>query len=334
MAKISVIIPVYNAASTIKKCIRSVLNQSEHDLEVIVIDDASNDLSENIVHQIALVDCRVKYIRQDKNRGPAAARNKGIDYATGEYVTFVDADDELLPEMEKMLVSNMKVYHADMSACGYYLVSQQSVINGTEHDGDTPFSMSALDASKAIAMKNGCCMKGYVWCKLFKKRIIDENNIRFNESLYMCEDELFCHEYLLHCKKHIVYDPRPYYCYFYSPEGLTNAKLNQNKMTVFDAYDNIINMCSNFHDYELTELLEANKLCWITEVIKIAVKYMDESQFVFSDIAFNMMSIYMKKYFINAFIKKKTKIRVIQLKIMYPIYMKYRCFRAVIRRLV
>lgn len=334
MVTISVIIPVYNAASTIKNCIMSVLRQSQNDIEVIVVDDVSSDASEKIVRQIALIDQRVKYIRQDINRGPAAARNKGIENATGKYVTFVDADDTILPEMEKMLVSNMNTYDADMAACGYYLIGQESRINGTEHDGETTILMSALDASKAIAMKNGCCIKGYVWSKLFKKRIIDQNNIRFNESLRMCEDELFCHEYLLHCEKHIVYDPRPYYYYVYSPDGLTNSKLSQNKMTVLNAYDKIINICSGFHDFELIELLEANKMCWITEIIKIAVKSKDEAQLHFSDSAFNMMNENVKNYYTNAFIKNKTKIRVIQLKLLYPIYVKYRLFRPIIRCLV
>lgn len=334
MVTISVIIPVYNAAQTIESCIMSVLKQSQHDLEVIVVDDASSDSSEEIVRQIALVDKRVKYIRQDKNRGPAAARNKGIEKAIGKYVTFVDADDTILPEMEKSLVSNMETYDADMAACGYYLIDQEAKINGTEHDGTAIVLMSALDTSKAIAMKNGCCIKGYVWSKLFKKRIIDENNIRFNESLRMCEDEPFCHEYLLHCDKHIVYDPRPYYYYVYSPEGLTNSKLSQNKMTVFNAYDNMINMCFGFHDSELIELLEANKMCWITEVIKIAVKSKDEMQLYFSNSAFDMLTENMKNYFTNTFIKNKTKIRVIQLKLLYPIYIKYRFSRSIIRCLI
>ena len=97
MSCLSIIIPVYNAEKYLNKCIDSILNQSFKDFELLLIDDGSKDLSGKICDKYAEVDERVK-VFHIQNGGPAKARNLGIKYATGIYIEFVDADDELIPE--------------------------------------------------------------------------------------------------------------------------------------------------------------------------------------------------------------------------------------------
>ena len=92
---VSVVIPTYNRACLLGRAIQCVLNQSFQDIEVIVVDDASQDNSADIVN--SLDDSRIKYLRHEKNRGGSSARNTGIKAARGEYIAFLDDDDEWMP---------------------------------------------------------------------------------------------------------------------------------------------------------------------------------------------------------------------------------------------
>ena len=101
---VSIIIPTYNRAHLIGRAIQSVLNQTYQNFEIIVVDDGSTDNTEEMIKEFQKHDKRIKYIRHEKNRGGAAARNTGIKVARGEYIAFQDSDDEWLPEkLEKQM---------------------------------------------------------------------------------------------------------------------------------------------------------------------------------------------------------------------------------------
>lgn len=112
---VSVVIPTYNRALTIKRSVCSVLNQTHSDLEVIVVDDCSTDNTEEIVKSIK--DKRVSYIKIEKNRGANYCRNMGITMAKGEYIAFQDSDDEWLPEKLEKQLKYMKETSADFCFC-------------------------------------------------------------------------------------------------------------------------------------------------------------------------------------------------------------------------
>lgn len=111
---ISVIIPTYNRAATIKRAAESVLAQTVHDLELIIVDDGSTDNTREIVNSIS--DERVIYIYQE-NAGACAARNNGIDHARGEYITFQDSDDAWHPDKLERQIATLKEYGADVCFC-------------------------------------------------------------------------------------------------------------------------------------------------------------------------------------------------------------------------
>ena len=113
--KISVVIPTYNRARLIKKSITSILNQTYKNIEIVVVDDASSDNTEEIVKSIE--DSRIKYIKLKKNSGACVARNMGIKAAKGKYISFNDSDDEYLPEKIEIQYNNLIKNNSDMDFC-------------------------------------------------------------------------------------------------------------------------------------------------------------------------------------------------------------------------
>ena len=116
MYKISVIVPVYKAETTLCRCVDSILSQTYRDLEVILVDDGSPDSSGAICDAFAEADSRVRVIHQ-KNRGVAAARNSGLDLASGDYITFVDSDDYIDKTMYLSMMNIVDEYECDVVLC-------------------------------------------------------------------------------------------------------------------------------------------------------------------------------------------------------------------------
>lgn len=119
--KISVLVPAYNVAPWLPDCLNSILTQTYQNLEIIVVNDGSTDNTESILDRYAQMDGRIVAIHQD-NAGLVAAREIGIAHATGDYVTFVDGDDTIAPDMYERLLSNALKYQADISHCGMNFV--------------------------------------------------------------------------------------------------------------------------------------------------------------------------------------------------------------------
>lgn len=118
---ISVIVPVYNIAEYLPRSIGSILNQTYANIEVIAVDDGSKDDSFRVLRELSVGDSRLRVIHQD-NGGVTKARLTGIQAATGDWIGFVDGDDEIEPDMYDHLLKNAKQYGADISHCGYQMV--------------------------------------------------------------------------------------------------------------------------------------------------------------------------------------------------------------------
>ncbi len=125
--KVSVIIPTYNRANLVGRAIKSVLNQTYRDFELIIVDDCSTDNTDEVIKEFQKIDNRIIYLKHDKNKGGSAARNTGIKVAKGEYVAFLDSDDEWLPEkLEKQIIHlNENHFGALISYTGYIRVNDK-----------------------------------------------------------------------------------------------------------------------------------------------------------------------------------------------------------------
>ena len=190
MSKISIIVPVYNAAETLPDCLKSILSQQGVDFEVILINDGSTDDSGIVCDRLAATDPRVTAIHQ-LNGGVSSARNAGLEAATGEYVAFIDADDALLEGALK----NMSTENADLVVAGYIkgnltcTPADDQLFEGAEQIS------SFLDAS---ILMDKLTLLNTVWCKLFRSDIIKSAGLKFDETLRYGEDKLFVLKYLTH----------------------------------------------------------------------------------------------------------------------------------------
>ena len=195
---ISIIVPVYNVEDYIEKCIDSIVNQTYKNIEVILVDDGSTDLSGKICDHYAKNDSRIKVIHKN-NEGLSSSRNSGLNNATGDFIAFVDGDDYISPTMYEMLFELINKYHADISMCGTISV---------DHEGKF-LEEKQNDPNKKIILKGDEIIDAYladfddykrvavtVCNKLFRRSLFDQ--IRFLEGKYF-EDTFIGYEILRQC---------------------------------------------------------------------------------------------------------------------------------------
>ena len=169
---ISIIVPIYNAEKYLDKCLKSLVNQTKRELEIILINDGSTDGSENIIKKYK--DKRIKYFK-NKNQGIGKTRNFGIEKATGKYIMFVDSDDYIdLNSCEKMYEKKKK-NNLDVVMCDFYKVYDDGKI---EEVRTSSFADSTLKENPDIITE-------YLspWAKIYNLEMIDKNHIKFVENL-------------------------------------------------------------------------------------------------------------------------------------------------------
>ena len=188
MSCLSIIIPVYNAEKYLNKCIDSILNQSFKDFELLLIDDGSKDLSGKICDKYAEVDERVK-VFHIQNGGPAKARNLGIKYATGIYIEFVDADDELIPEALENLYILTKNNPDIIIADSQIITADEKVKNIISIENNDQINVE--EYLKNLNTVRKATLLHYIWNKWYKRKLICENRIIFDENERLGEDFLF-----------------------------------------------------------------------------------------------------------------------------------------------
>ena len=204
---ISVIIPVYNTAEYLPRCLDSVLNNTYRDLEVICINDGSRDGSLGVLNAYAAKDCRIRVIDQE-NAGVSAARNRGLDEATGEYIAFVDSDDWVHRQYFEVLHKITHESNADISVCAALDTSQFVEDQAIATESVTQESLSKLSGlQKSLA----------IWGRLYRRHVIGSH--RFAPGIRLAEDTLFN----LHLLDRAHYTLRLAYCdcrmYYYFMRG-------------------------------------------------------------------------------------------------------------------
>ncbi len=182
--KVSVIVPVYNCAPYVERCVRSIMTQTYTDLEIICVDDGSSDNSGRILDSLAEEDSRIRVIHQ-QNAGVSAARNSGLDMATGELITFVDGDDAIEPDMYETLLPYFDDPDVDIVHCGYKRIRPDGTvidINGTGR----LVRQNRYEA--AACLLAGRLFVGSLCNKIYRAFLFQ--NVRFDTFLAINEDVL------------------------------------------------------------------------------------------------------------------------------------------------
>lgn len=192
MPKISVIVPIYNAENNIKRCIESVLNQDYFDFELLLIDDGSKDESLTIIQDYAQMDSRIKVISQ-KNQGVSCARNTGINLAIGDYITFLDSDDQYQPNYLSRMLEAINKTNADLVISGY-----KRIPNGEEITQATRIYNTVSEIEKDYVFLRETGLLNVPWNKLFRRSLITKP---FLSNVSLGEDLLFVYDYLDNCNK-------------------------------------------------------------------------------------------------------------------------------------
>lgn len=175
---ITVIMPAYNAEGQLRRALESVINQTYTNLEILVIDDGSEDATGDVADSYAVMDSRVKVLHV-KNGGEAKSRNLGIKVASGDYIAFCDADDCMWPEMLERMYCAILKDNSDMAVCSWRNVSEDGYELSWRKTDLNTCVLSPKEAQEQFLQSGN--IEGFCWNKLFKKKLYIETEVQYDE---------------------------------------------------------------------------------------------------------------------------------------------------------
>lgn len=238
---ISIIIPVYNVESYIRKCLNSVISQTYKNLEILLIDDGSTDESGKICGEYAVKDKRIRLFHKE-NGGASSARNLGLKNFTGQYVGFVDSDDWIEPDMYETLYNLIKEKNVFVSAVGFFRDTDTKSVPSKNIKPVTDEIISQKDLlTYAFRLDYYNAFHIAVWNKIFSADIFKNNNMLFDENLKIGEDSLFTTRVFLTDNCTGAFIDKPMYHYCQRGVSLFNSATVETKTEcAFNAYKTLI----------------------------------------------------------------------------------------------
>lgn len=200
---ISIIIPAYNVGKYIVKCLTSIISQTYSNIEIIVVNDGSSDNTKELVEQISQTDNRIK-LYNCANSGVSASRNFGLEIATGNWIVFVDGDDYLSEDYVEYMLSVVTCTGAE------YCINTDCFISVNDKQSNF-LSINELSSEESTAMLLSHRIQVGCWNKLFSKKLLDRNNIRFNTSLFYGEGLHFITQVSQYAPKTVVINKKLYF---------------------------------------------------------------------------------------------------------------------------
>lgn len=219
---VSIVVPVYNSAPHLAHCIRSILRQRYENLEILLVDDGSDDVSLPICDMYARTDRRITVLKKP-NSGVSATRNLAIGAAHGKYLQFADSDDWLDPNATRLLVERAEETACDLVIAHYCRVDGDKV---TVHGFlDRPGVLSQRDLARQLLAEPASFYYGVMWNKLYRRDLIERHAIRCNEEFAWSEDFLFNLEYIRYAQRFCSLTT-PIYYYRRNEGSITATQLN------------------------------------------------------------------------------------------------------------
>ena len=278
---VSIILPVYNAKNHIARCIESIRAQTYQNIQIIILNDGSRDISLPVCEMYRKVDRRILLVDKD-NSGVSDTRNLGLRLAEGKYIQFVDSDDYIDPDYTEHLVTAAEEHSADLVIAPYKMVIPREMSSGRrlqeklsallpgeeEEPQDLPqeepevrvynFLPRGLLDTEGFAMhlmdKPASYYYSVLWNKLYRREILDSHEIFFASQIHWSEDLVFNLQYIQYARRFYAID-QPGYYYVQNPQSIVHTQVNpaaivKMKTTVFPYYKAL---------YEKLGLYEENK---------------------------------------------------------------------------
>ena len=220
---VSIIVPVYNAAGHLPGMLNSLRRQTISQLEFLLINDGSSDNSYELCRNISLQDSRIKLINLERNRGVSVARNIGLEHATGSYISFVDSDDQIEPDMIEYLLRLIQYKHASVATCGIYL----NYSDGRQYKPGKGRDYTASAEFVIDEINYGGDFTPYLVDKLFDRNLLE--GLRFQEGVSIGEDYRFVIKALMRAS-FIVHGSEYKYHYFQNADSVTHRGIGNLKM--------------------------------------------------------------------------------------------------------
>lgn len=252
---VSIIIPVYNSAATLRRCVESVLNQEFAEFELLLIDDGSQDGSAALCDEFAASDRRVRATHK-ANSGVSDARNLGLSQARGRWLQFLDGDDWITPDATKLLVRAAEEHSCDLVIADFYRVVGERV----SHKGD-------IDEDRVLRREEyaACMMEnpadfyyGVLWNKLYRRDIVEKHRLRMDPAIHWCEDFMFNLEYIRYAETFFPLQV-PVYYYVKTKGSLCTqdigiSKTIRMKLGVFEYYNQFYKTLLSEEEYQKCRL--------------------------------------------------------------------------------
>lgn len=300
MPKVSVIVPVYNAEKTLHRCVDSILAQTFSDFELILINDGSIDGSRKICDDYALKDFRVVVIHKE-NGGVSSARNKGLDVAQGEWITFVDSDDEYYDNTSLSLLHSQISENIGFIIGGYVCCDEKGEIVYTINDNREKI-ISSIDGIRTYYNPIYYRYLGYTWIKLYNRAIITQNNLRFNEQIAYNEDGLFHIQYCSVMNGKIKLFTQPFYKYYMLPTsamGKLEHGFDRKFLTDFDAFCKMIDIIKPLGDCKLLKTAKNASITSYNRIISMMQKFNDYDKNIHHQLKQKLMSKVGRGYYLK-----------------------------------
>ncbi len=268
--KISVIIPIYNVEKYLSMCLTSCINQTLYDVEFICINDGSTDGSREILQQFADIDERIIIIDQE-NQGISAARNAGLDIASGEFIMFLDADDFIEETACERVWCETLEAPTDIVNFGSYLFPDNpyptewhfSVLN-TPTKRFWEFSADVLFEEKTA--------RPFLWHQAFKKSILDEYNIRFNVGVTLGEDLIFLFKFYPHAEYFAFIQDKLYNYRWYRVGSTMHTVLQDMDSKIMKDIDTAEIICEYWKNNGWFEDYGVEFLQWLLEFVVHSIR--------------------------------------------------------------
>jgi len=252
---VSIIVPIYNAQNTLRRCVDSILSQEYEDFELLLMDDGSRDESGRICDEYAGRDRRVRVVHKE-NSGVSDTRNQALKMAGGTYLQFLDSDDWITPDATKLMVRAAREYDCDLVICDFYRVVGERL--SRKGDIDEEGALTREEFAGHMMENPADFYYGVLWNKLYRRELVEKHGLCMNAEISWCEDFMFNLEYIRYAERfYALHAPVYYYVKTKGSlvsQGNSISNTVKMKLMVFEYYNNFYKHVLDEEEYEKSRL--------------------------------------------------------------------------------